>query len=60
MPALCVVIGFVAGLLSVGFNMENGLSFRRSIPKGIIIMVLVIFAAYGFFSGIRGLAPDLH
>lgn len=60
MPALCVVIGFVAGLLSVGFNMENGLSFCRSIPKGIIIMILVIFAAYGFFSGIRGLAPDLH
>lgn len=60
MPALCVVIGFIAGLLSVGFNMENGLTFRQSISKGFVIMILVIFAAYGFFNGIRGLAPNLH
>jgi len=60
MPALCVVIGFVSGLLSICFNIENGLTFRKSISKSIIIMILVIFAAYGFFSGIRGLAPNLN
>ena len=60
MPALCIVIGFVSGLLSVCFNMENGLTLRQSISKSIIIMILVIFAAYGFFSGIRGLAPNLN
>ena len=60
MPALCIVIGFVSGLLSVCFNMENGLTLRQSISKSIIIMILVIFAAYGFFNGIRGLAPNLN
>jgi hypothetical protein len=60
MPALCVVIGFIAGLLSICFNMENGLTLRKSISKSIIIMILIIFAAYGFFSGIRGLAPNLN
>lgn len=60
MPALCVMIGFVSGLLSICFNMENGLTLRQAISKSLPIMILVIFAAYGFFSGIRGLAPDLH
>lgn len=60
MPALCVIIGFVAGLIAVCFNMENGLTLRQSISKSIVIMILVIFAAYGFFCGIRGLAPNLH
>ena len=60
MPALCVVIGFVSGLLSICFNIEKGFTLRQSISKSLPIMILVIFAAYGFFSGIRGLAPDLH
>ncbi len=60
MPMLCIAIGFVAGSLSVCFNMENGLTLRESIPKGIVIMILIIFASYGFFCGIRNLAPNLH
>lgn len=60
MPLLCVVIGVVAGLLSICFNMENGCNWRQAISKSFPIMILVIFAAYGFFSGIRGLAPNLN
>ena len=60
MPALCVMIGFVSGLLSICFNMEKGFTLRQSISKSLPIMILVMFAAYGFFSGIRGLAPNLN
>lgn len=60
MPMLCVMIGFVSGLLSICFNMEKGLTLRQSVSKSVIIMILVAFAAYGFFNGIRGLAPNLN
>lgn len=60
MPALCIAIGFVAGMLSICFNMEKGLTLRQSIPKCFIIIILATFAAYGFFCGIRTLAPNLH
>lgn len=59
MPLLCVAIGFVGGMLSICFNLENGAKKKNAIYKGFITMLVVIFAAFGFFSGIKGLCPYL-
>ena len=61
MPILCVLIGFVISGMICCFSAENTtvINMKQLIFRGIILMILISFAAFGFFCGIKGLCPYL-
>lgn len=59
MPLLCVMIGFASGILCICFNLEQGKTIRESITGALALSIIIAFAAFGFFTGIKGLCPYL-